>query len=260
MSTRHDDDPAEHDPTGIRQLLAALPDPGPMPPDLVARISSALAEEARAAGTATPGQAGPPTGSDDARPARVVPLRRRSRWHLLGAAAAVAGVVGFGGLVVSQLSGGLEASLGVTSGAGDEAGGQGYAPGRQEGADSAGGTDGTDVQVVRTGVAYTSADLGDQARLVAGDTAERPNAVAVPDVVDGAPAGAVADPAGALACAGALGPGSWSAVVVDVATVDGAPAAVLVLTDPSGGRAVYAVQRSCGPGAPGLIRGPVALG
>ena len=45
----HDDTaPVEHDPTGMRALLASLPDPGPMPDDLVARISAALAAEARA--------------------------------------------------------------------------------------------------------------------------------------------------------------------------------------------------------------------
>ena len=32
MSHPHDDDaPVEHDPTGMRDLLAGLPDPGPMP-------------------------------------------------------------------------------------------------------------------------------------------------------------------------------------------------------------------------------------
>ena len=40
MTHRHDDaDPIEHDPTGMRALLGSLPDPGPMPDDLVARIT-----------------------------------------------------------------------------------------------------------------------------------------------------------------------------------------------------------------------------
>ena len=67
VSHPHDDDArVEHDPTGMRDLLAALPDPGPMPADLVARIEAALADEVR-------GAAVPETGS-------VVPLRRgRSR-------------------------------------------------------------------------------------------------------------------------------------------------------------------------------------
>ena len=48
MSQQHDDTaPVEHDPTGMRALLASLPEPGPMPDDLVARISAALAVEAQ---------------------------------------------------------------------------------------------------------------------------------------------------------------------------------------------------------------------
>ena len=48
MSHPHDDTaPVEHDPTGMRALLASLPEPGPMPDDLVARISAALAAEAQ---------------------------------------------------------------------------------------------------------------------------------------------------------------------------------------------------------------------
>ncbi len=45
----HDDGvPVEHDPTGMRALLAGLPDPGPMPDELVSRITAALAAEADA--------------------------------------------------------------------------------------------------------------------------------------------------------------------------------------------------------------------
>lgn len=40
MTDRHD---PEHD--DVRRLLSSLPDPGPMPPDLVQRISASLAEE-----------------------------------------------------------------------------------------------------------------------------------------------------------------------------------------------------------------------
>lgn len=35
----------EDDPTGVRALLSSLPDPGPMPPELVERITASLAEE-----------------------------------------------------------------------------------------------------------------------------------------------------------------------------------------------------------------------
>ena len=52
MSTPRDIDPhtsgpgdEDHDPTGVRALLASLPDPGPMPPELIQRISESLAAE-----------------------------------------------------------------------------------------------------------------------------------------------------------------------------------------------------------------------
>lgn len=35
----------EHDPTGVRNLLSSLPDPGPMPEDLVERITASLERE-----------------------------------------------------------------------------------------------------------------------------------------------------------------------------------------------------------------------
>jgi hypothetical protein len=44
----HDGDvPFEDDPTGMRALLSGLPDPGPMPDDLVARIQASLLSESR---------------------------------------------------------------------------------------------------------------------------------------------------------------------------------------------------------------------
>jgi hypothetical protein len=44
----HDGDvPFEDDPTGMRALLSSLPDPGPMPDDLVARIQASLLSESR---------------------------------------------------------------------------------------------------------------------------------------------------------------------------------------------------------------------
>jgi hypothetical protein len=52
VSARRDIDPhtpgagdENDDPTGVRALLSALPDPGPMPPELIRRISDSLAAE-----------------------------------------------------------------------------------------------------------------------------------------------------------------------------------------------------------------------
>ena len=90
----------EHDPTGIRDLLSSLPDPGPMPADLVARINASIAAEQSAREDST-----------------VVPLRRRRwGWQHIGVAAAAAAVLGIGlpalltgtgpGDVMASLSGG----------------------------------------------------------------------------------------------------------------------------------------------------------
>lgn len=295
MSSRHDD-PIEHDPTGIRDLLAELPDPGPMPTDLVARISAALADEARtrldAAGprlTAAGEQRRPvevdrlesprapePTpsfrhsgGDDDAAVAAggVAKLRPASRWRGIPIAAAVVGAVGLGGAVAisgigQSPEGSAEGSPAARS-SDRRTIDQRLAPQTQPGpSPDTGAVDGPDVidvQVISTGVRYRVDTLGANARFIAGRTAARPATGPVPADVAGAAAGAVATPAGARRCAEALGSATWSAIVVDVTTVDERPAAVLVATSVSGSVTAYAVERSCVPGAPGIIGGPVPV-
>lgn len=89
-SNRPDDE--DLDPTGVRAMLANLPDPGPMPDDLVARISQSLQleQERRTQGSATP----PSDSSSSEAPISLAAERHRRRpartvlW--LGGAAAVA--------------------------------------------------------------------------------------------------------------------------------------------------------------------------
>ncbi|MGL5930754.1 MAG: hypothetical protein ACRCY8_17630 [Dermatophilaceae bacterium] len=273
MSTRHDDDPVEHDPTGIRDILSRLPEPGPMPHDLVARISAALADEADGRGDLLQGGVGSSSdlgpiahrsttrsnlgGPDDA--AGVLVLPRRPRWPVLGAAAAVVAVVGLGGLAVSTMRGGIEASMGMgETRAGSTGSGQELAPPGT--ADERPDTGATEVHLVATGTAYTSADLAVQARGITALSAGRPDDRTVPESADEDAADGVATPHGALTCARALGSQPWVTVVVDIATVDGKPAAVLVLTDSAGRTVTYAVARSCTTGAPDVVHGPLPLG
>lgn len=115
----------ELDPTGVRELLANLPDPGPMPDDLFARISESLqieqqrraGDQASGAGTDGVGAGAGSTGS--AGGGSVVSLaserarRRPGRGVLwLGGVAAVAMVAT---LSVSQLVGDDQPDMGVSA-------------------------------------------------------------------------------------------------------------------------------------------------
>ncbi len=241
MNNRDDDDPVEHDPTGMRDLLAHLPEPGPMPADLVSRINASLAREAQSGGLAGSGRHA------------VLPLepprRSRRRWQVLGVAAAVVGVLGLGGLALNTLPSGVEASFGL-AGASDDSGA----------ADSGGADSGARAEssltegamVVMSGHSYTSQGLDDEAAtLLDSDPGAFPP-------VGGEGVGALGTPDGARACADALGVPEGALLMVDVATVDGAPGAVLVATS-RGVNTAYAVQRSCSPASPGMLAGPVTV-
>lgn len=66
--SRPEPDADDMDPTGVRALLANLPDPGPMPPELVARISHSLELEQQ---RRTTGAAGAASGSGGGHPVEV---------------------------------------------------------------------------------------------------------------------------------------------------------------------------------------------
>lgn len=98
-NTERDDHQDEVDPTGVRALLSSLPDPGPMPADLVSRINASLAAEtaARATGSDSSGGDEPAAAPPQTPAAGVISLseqRRRRRpartISLLAGAAAVA--------------------------------------------------------------------------------------------------------------------------------------------------------------------------
>ena len=266
MSAFHDDTaPVEHDPTGMRALLASRPEPGPMPDDLVARISAALAaEEQRGDGIEQlwhlhDDRAHAPVaaaeGDDPDAGARVVPLRRRVGLRHLAVAAAVVGVLGLGGFLVKSVPGDVVASFGTSAGsAGSGAAAEDSAAGAKAQALVAPAAGSGDVVVVMSGVDHTSARLDVTARELDDGTLDP-----IADLTAESPSlGPIATPIGARTCATALGIPADAGILVDVSEVDGVSAAVLVVHSDQG-RSAWAVDRSCTTGNTGLIRGPVAL-
>ena len=268
MSQQHDDTaPVEHDPTGMRALLASLPEPGPMPDDLVARISAALAVEAQRGDDIdrlwtlhdADEASRPVDGRDDASVdagAQVVPLRRRLGLRHLAVAAAVVGVLGLGGFLVKSLPGDVMAAFGTTAASSDSAAGaeDSEAAARGKVALVAPEAGSGDVVVVMSGVDHAADRLDVTARQLDDGTLDP-----IADLTAESPSlGPIATPIGARACATALGIPADAGILVDVSEVDGASAAVLVVHS-AAGRSAWAVDRSCTTGNTGLIRGPVPL-
>lgn len=267
MSHPHDDTaPVEHDPTGMRALLSSLPDPGPMPDDLVARISAALEAEAQRGdgidelwamrgGDSTASGADGPGGDPAAGSGQVVPLRRRVRMRHLGVAAAVVGVLGLGGYLVQELPGGGVASMSSFGAADSGAGADSSAGSRAQSAPEVAPAAGSgEVVVVMSGVDHESSRLEVTARQLDDGTLDP-----IADLSAESPSlGPIATPVGARTCADALGIPSDAGILVDLSEVDGVSAAVLVVHADTG-RSAWAVDRSCTTGNTGLIRGPVPL-
>ena len=240
----------DDDPTGVRALLASLPDPGPMPADLVSRITASIAAEHAAART-------------------VLPLRRPRRplWRTGGIAAAAAVVLGLGG--ASLLGSTSPGDLGALFGGGADSGAAGAAtaardslgeraqggggseswPGR-----SAGSAGNGPVSVHHSATAYTSRHFaGQAARLLLS-----PGEPLLPTGPESPAIGPIGTEAGLRSCLSALGADPLADVTADLGTFDGTPAAVLVITTGSASTA-YAVRRTCTTGRPAVLAGPTTL-
>lgn len=268
MSQHDDTAPVEHDPTGMRALLASLPEPGPMPDDLVARISAALAVEAQRGDgidqlwSLDKPAAAPRAGDDDGNAdadagAPVVPLRRRRvGLRHLAVAAAVLGVLSLGGFVVKSLPGDVMAAFGTTGGSADSAAvAEDSAAGAGARALVAPPAGSGEVVVVMSGVDHAADRLDVTARELDDGTLDP-----IAELSAESPSlGPIATPIGARSCATALGIPADAGILVDVSEVDGVSAAVLVVHSDQG-RTAWAVERSCTMGEPETITGPVPLG
>ncbi len=260
MST-HDDDT---DPTGMRALLRGLPDPGPMPDDLVARIQSSLSDlagsdQGNAAGLhGTPGLVS--RGTPDPRP-----TGRPAWWVRYGPRAAVAAVVlvGGGAVAAGQLglvgSGGDSSVMSADSSSGGRAeslseGGSDSAgkPGRDTAGSAGGAVDPGPVVVTMSGRRYTVGGLAGEALGVGVAAPTAPLTAESPGI------GPIGTELGVRSCLVALGLPRDAGAQVDLALVEGTPAAVVVVAR-EGGRTAYAVRRDCTLGNPALLAGPVDL-
>lgn len=241
-------DPAdpEDDPTGMRALLSALPDPGPMPAHLVDRITASLAAEQAARQHAVTSLA-----------------QRRKVRRGLGLAAAAAVVVALGGTALMTGTGPGAVTALFTHTGSDSAGSSpasGAAESASRGADPSapkGLSDRTDpgpAVAHQSGTAYRSASLAAQAAafLAHPGAPLRPLGAEPPSI------GPIGTENGLRSCLGALGLPSATGVTADVATLDGRPAALLVVRH-GAGHAAYAVGRDCTAGHPALLAGPVTM-
>jgi hypothetical protein len=234
----------DDDPTGIRALLGSLPEPGPMPEQLVARITASIAAEQSHRSTVRP-----------------LSHRRRPLWRTAGLAAAAAAVIGIGGasLLTSTSPGDLAA---LVSGSGSDSAPSSGGSAVREGAaeDTPRDTSGpgaystTVVSVHHSARAYSAAAFAGQAQRLLSS----PGAALAPSAPESPGIGPIGTQQGVLSCLSALTTEPFAQVTADLGTFDGTPAAVLVLTTDTGHTA-YAVRRSCTAAQPALLAGPTPL-
>lgn len=226
MTTPPDD--FENDPTGMRDLLRSLPDPGPMPNDVADRITAALAEEQQGR-----------SGDDHS---NVTPLTRTGR--SAGGSGGRRAMQAVGGLVAAAAVAAV-AVVGVNSLQDDKApasavpsGGTHHSASSKELADR--------VQLKSTGTRYTAASFNTQAAGMA--TGSRQGGLPPQDLL--AQFGALTKPSAIIGCIRTVG-GSLldnpSSIKVDFATYDNKPALVIVVTKGEH-RTAFAVSTSCSKG------------
>jgi len=223
---------------GVRDLLASQPSPGPMPEDVLARISSALQQEqaARAADGGLTDELGMVEVSPLIRPESPTVARPPRRWsRILAAAAGVAAVGALGTMAVRST--GSDPSVSSA------------APRDNP---SSGAANSLHIQLSRS--AYTQDSLGNEARTLL----DAPAATLAPTDAEAPSLGPIATKAGLDACLASLGETGASSVTVDLATYEGRPAAIIVVTK-RGDTTVYAVQRDCSTGDPKILQDSVPV-
>lgn len=237
----------DDDPTGVRALLSALPEPGPMPKHLVARISASLAAEQTQRAARFEGDLVTPLLSSWRR------RRGRLLFAVAGAAAAVALVaVASSNLFAANQNTTTSAAIGRTS-VSPQADAQAPPPAADErsAAKSAAGLAAAPpvIQSHMSGTRYTRAGFVTQARTLSAATAQ-PTTHRPGEFSGAGPADAIA---GFSECLRAIGASGAQVVQADVAYYEGRPAIILIATT-NGTATAYAVGRQCSPADPALLR------
>ncbi|RNI19644.1 hypothetical protein [Flexivirga caeni] len=213
----------ENDPTGMRDLLRSLPDPGPMPPEVADRITAALVLEQQQRASSDHSNVTPLTRPD--RPAGTARPASRKWLQVVGglvAAAAVAAVAVVGVNSLHHDNAPTSAVPSPTSVSGDQLAER--------------------VHVQSSGTNYTPANFNAQAASMATDTsATKPDPSLITDF------GSITKRAALLGCARSIAGALLddpSSIKVDLATFEGKPAVVIVVTN-AGKRTAFAVSRTC---------------
>ncbi len=222
-SPRFREPEAEDDPTGIRRLLAGLPDPGPMPDDVVQRITQRLAAEQQSRSPA--GNVTPLWGTNDG------PSRLRVLSMLGGAAAAVVvGVVALQSLV-GDTTGGL-ADINGPPTPSAASGAVGFRDGGRQ-----------LTITLHDSTNYTKETLAAQARALHRD----PGPTLRPLAAESQGIGPLGTTDGLTSCLDELKVASGASVIADLSQYEGRPAAILVV-DTANTLQVAVVGRSCTTG------------
>lgn len=235
----------EQDPTGMRELLASLPDPGPMPDHVMRDISSALAEEQRRRTHDEAGNVSPLVGRQkaDSSDGSSTKSSGTVRWLRPLAAVGAAAAIGIGALAGYQaLSGGDSAP--VANPPADSS----SAPGADNVLDR--------ISISNSGRDYTRTGLSTQASYLtkAGKSTMAPSKGATND--NGAPS--ITSPEGLLSCMRSIiGFKVPERISADLGQYEGKPAVIVVVTD-NGKSEAWVVSRTC-HNSKGKIAGPTAV-
>ncbi len=232
----------------VRALLAGLGDPGPMPPEVVARIEASLAQARRGSVPTTGTTQEPPAAGTSAATVADLGARRArrgpGRW-VAGLAAAAAVVVGGGGALslVDDLGG-----VGSSGGDAAEQANATSAPAADQGAPADQGEPSALSSQAATPFVVTLSGK-DYRRGTVADELEETLRTADPahsGTTESPMVGPLATPLGAQDCLRSLGvPGAPGRV--DVGTFDGTPGFAILVPRTEGGWTAWVVAQGCKP-------------